>query len=54
MNECHRKYYIIYCFVTTQVNLQYVPVSLIQAVAGNKPFRPLRPPMQGASNIELE
>ena len=31
--------------------LQYVPESLIQAEAGNKPFRPLRPPIQGLSKI---
>ena len=31
--------------------LQYVPESLIQAEAGNKPFRPLRPPIQGLSKM---
>ena len=39
---CHNKK--LFC-------LQYVPESLIHAEAGNKPFRPLRPPIHGLSKI---
>ena len=50
------QYYIWKHATTTNIKskskfLQYVPDSLIQAEAGNKPFRPLRPPIHGLSKI---